>query len=207
MRTAVLTSRRSDVRSPNAPPGPEPVSPAATIGVDEARRRVLDAADDLFAPLGVGAVTMADVRDGSGVSMRRLYSLYPTKAELVAAWLRHRHERWLVWFDDEITRRTSAGSTATDAVFDSLADWLETTGFRGCAFINTLAEAGDLDDDVRRIIGHHKRSLVEHLARHTEHAAELGVLVDVAITRSAVLVSTEPCRIAAGIARTLEGAR
>ena len=182
------------------------MSPAATIDVDDARRRVLDAADELFAPLGIGAVTMADVRDRSGVSMRRLYSLHPTKADLVAAWLRHRHERWLDWFDDEIHRRTSAGSTATDAVFDALADWLETTGFRGCAFVNTLAETGGLDDETRRIISHHKRSLVEHLARHSEHAAELGVLVDGAITRSAVFASTEPCRIAAHIARTLEGA-
>ncbi|MEO1061217.1 MAG: TetR/AcrR family transcriptional regulator [Actinomycetota bacterium] len=183
------------------------MTPAPPPTVDEAARRVLDAADELFTPLGVAAVTMADVRDRSGVSMRRLYSLHPTKRDLVAAWLRHRHERWLVWFDDEIARRIQAGATTIDALFGALADWLESTSYRGCAFLNTLAETTELDADTRQVISHHKRSLVEHLSRHSEHAAELGVLVDGAITRSAVFADAEPCRIAARIAHTLEGAR
>ena len=68
------------------------MSPAATMSVDTARRAVLRAADDLFYVHGIGGVVMSDIRDASGVSMRRLYSMFPSKSELVAAWLTDRHD-------------------------------------------------------------------------------------------------------------------
>ena len=62
------------------------MSPAATMSVDDAERAILETADQLFYERGIALVTMADVRDAAGVSMRRMYQLYPSKADLVAAW-------------------------------------------------------------------------------------------------------------------------
>ena len=61
------------------------MSPTATKSADEARRAVLRAADEFFYAHGIGGVVMSDIRDASGVSMRRLYAMYPSKSELVAA--------------------------------------------------------------------------------------------------------------------------
>ena len=65
---------------------------------DAAQRSVLRAADELFYAHGISGVVMSDIRDASGVSMRRLYAMYPSKSELVAAWLTDRHDTWMAWF-------------------------------------------------------------------------------------------------------------
>ena len=57
------------------------------MSIDAARRSVLQAADELFYAHGIGGVVMSDIRDVSGVSMRRLYAMYPSKSGLVVAWL------------------------------------------------------------------------------------------------------------------------
>ena len=181
------------------------MSPPATLSTDRARRALLEAADDAFHRRGVGAVNMAELRDRSGVSLRRIYQLYPTKADLVTGWLRHRHRTWTAWFEAEIATRRAAGATPVDAVFDTLADWLEATDHRGCGFLNTLAEAGELGEQQRAIIERHKRGLVETVAGLGPDPAALAVLIDGAIARSAAYRSTEPVDDARRAARSLWG--
>jgi AcrR family transcriptional regulator len=50
------------------------------MSTDAARIAVLRASDDLFYAHGISGVVMSDVRNASGVSMRRLYALYPSKS-------------------------------------------------------------------------------------------------------------------------------
>lgn len=135
---------------------------------------------------------MAEVRDASGVSLRRLYRLYPAKPTLIASWLEYRHHRWLDWFDSEIDARVAAGHDVVDAVFNALAEWVEETNFRGCAFLNTLAETGDLTEEHRRIIGEHKHAISTRLADRLGSGDLFAVLVDGALVRSAALRSTAP---------------
>ena len=177
------------------------MSPAATMSVDDAGRAVLRAADELFYARGIGGVVMSDIRDASGVSMRRLYTLFPSKSVLVAGWLTDRHERWMAWFTDAVERHAAAGTDPVLATFDAIADWVTTPGYRGCAFINSLAEASELDDSHRAIIADHKRDLIRHLAhlaaRDRPDAPEwipaaLAVVIDGAIVQCAVFASTAP---------------
>ena len=116
------------------------MSPAATIGDDEATRAILRAADDLFYARGIAAVTMSDVRDRSGVSMRRLYALHPSKSDLVAAWLTERHRTWMNWFTVTVDRHIATGTDSLLATFDALAEWIASPGYRGCAFVNAIAD-------------------------------------------------------------------
>ena len=177
------------------------MSPAATMRTDEAQRAVLRAADELFYARGIGGVVMSDLRDASGVSMRRLYAMHPSKSELVAAWLTDRHDRWMAWFTDAVDRHVAVGADPVLATFDAIAEWVTSPGYRGCAFINSLAETSEVDDSHRTIIAAHKRDLVEHLARLATLAhptapgwlpAALAVLVDGAIVQCAVFGSTDP---------------
>ena len=177
------------------------MSPAATMSPDAAQRSVLRAAGELFYAHGISGVVMSDIRDASGVSMRRLYALYPSKNELVAAWLTDRHDTWMAWFASSVERHVSGGADPVLATFDAIAEWVTSPGYRGCAFINSLAETSDIDDTHRTIIAAHKRDLVEHLAQLAarDHSnapswfpAALAVIVDGAIVQCTIFASTDP---------------
>jgi AcrR family transcriptional regulator len=172
------------------------MSPAATLTGDDARRAALDAANDLFYPRGIAAVTMAEIRHRSGVSLRRLYEMYPTKADLVEGWLEHRHGSWTTWFETVVGDRIEAGADVVDAIFDTLSKWLTSSDFRGCGFVNALAETAELTPAHRAVIRGHKQSLIDFLATLTPHGSALGVVVDGAIVQAAVFESTEPIEAA-----------
>lgn len=178
------------------------MSPAATIGAAAASAAVLDAADELFYHRGVAAVTMADVRDRSGVSMRRLYGLYPSKSDLVAGWLRHRHTTWMAGFAGAVDTALAAGRAPVDAIFDALRAWMVATEFRGCGFINTHAEYRDLTDEHRAIIRDHKLALAAHLDTVVPGGAGLAVLVDGAIVQAAIHHDAAPIEQARLLARS-----
>jgi AcrR family transcriptional regulator len=188
------------------------MSPAATMSIDEARRSVLRTADDLFYAHGISGVVMSDIRDASGVSMRRLYAMYPSKSELVAAWLTDRHDTWMAWFASSVERHVSGGADPVLATFDAIAEWVATPGYRGCAFINSLAETSEVDDTHRTIIAAHKRDLVEHLARLAKRdhppapswlASALAVIIDGAIVQCTIFANTDPLDAARSAARQL----
>jgi AcrR family transcriptional regulator len=181
------------------------VSPAATLDDEAARGALLDAADSVFYARGVGGTGMAEIRDASGVSLRRLYRLYPSKHDLVAAWLEARHASWMGWFRHGVESRAAGGAAPVDALFDTLAEWASTPGYRGCAFLNTAAEVAEIEDRHLEIIAAHKRDLVEYLTElmRDAGAAEpeplgvaLGVLIDGAIVQAAVFRSLDPIHAA-----------
>jgi AcrR family transcriptional regulator len=177
------------------------MSPAATMTPEASAQAVLAAADRLFYARGLALVTMADVRDAAGVSLRRLYSLYPSKRDLVEAWLEDRHVRWMDWFSAAVERRTRRGADALVATFDALREWATSPGYRGCAFLNSIAETSEIDDVHRAVVAAHKRALVAYLATLAtrDHPGAppwlpdaLGVLIDGAIVQSAVFGTATP---------------
>lgn len=185
------------------------MTPVSAADGGAARAAVLEAADRVFYARGVAGTGMAEIRDGSGVSLRRLYGLFPSKRALVAAWLDERHRTWMTWFTGAIERSRAEGVEPLLAAFDAIEAWAATPGYRGCAFLNTAAEATEIDDAHRAIIAGHKRSLIRYLsslAREGGHepadevAAMVAVLLDGAIVESAVLSSSRP--IAAARATT-----
>ena len=188
------------------------MSPAATLDDAAARTAVLRAADEVFYARGVAGTGMAEIRDEAGVSLRRLYALYPSKADLVGAWLTARHDTWMSWFLGAIDRLAADGTDPLLAAFDAIAEWAATPGYRGCAFLNTAAETTEIDDSHREIIAAHKRDLIASLARLAEAGGfarpgelgeAVGVLVDGAIVESAVLGSARPIGAAREVAAML----
>lgn len=116
---------------------------------DEARSRVLSAAEELFYQRGIHAVAMAQVRDRAGVTLARLYKLYPSKHHLVAACLRAHGRSLRARLAESVERAAPApaGSPARLlAAFDCMRDTMTAPGFRGCAFANAWAELGGSTD-------------------------------------------------------------
>lgn len=179
------------------------MSPAATIAPGEASDRLLEAADALFYARGVADVSMHEIRDLSGVSLRRMYTLFPAKADLVTGWLRFRHEIWTQALERDITIGIDAGASPLDALFDAVGAWLTATAFRGCGFINTLAEHGELTTEHRSVIAGHKQALIDLLAERHRDPAALAVLIDGAIVQAAVFASLDPVDAARRAAHAL----
>ena len=188
------------------------MSPAATLDNDQARAAVLTSANAVFYARGIAGVGMADIRDESGVSLRRLYSLYPSKRELVAAWLTDRHSTWMEWFTSAVDARRAAGEEPLLAAFDAIADWASSPGYRGCAFVNSAAEAAEIDDTHRRIIAAHKESLLTYLislagdggySEPDRLGRMVGVLLDGGMVEAAVLRSCDPIAAARDAAAVL----
>ncbi len=168
---------------------------------DTARAAVLEAANTVFYERGLSGVGMADIRDDSGVSLRRLYGLYPSKRGLVAAWLTDRHTTWMKWFTSAVAQRRYAGEEPLLAAFGAIAEWAESPGYRGCAFINSAAESAEIDDTHRRIIAAHKESLLTYLgslaadggySTPEQLGRMIGVLLDGAMVEAAVFSSRDP---------------
>jgi len=133
------------------------------LDADTARTRLLDAAEDLFYARGIQAVGMDDLRGGSGLSLKRLYALYPAKEQLVEAYLRRRDVRWrgaLAAFVSEVDDPRAR----LLAVFDWLGTWFREPGFRGCAWINGHGELGATSEAVARAARDHKQAFAAYLA-------------------------------------------
>lgn len=166
------------------------VSRASTSPPSE---RVLDAAEGLFRDGSIDAVGVDTISAHSGVSKSTLYRHFPSKAELVAAYLRRGHERRLQQWMDAIAATDGGPEDRMLGVFDWLEDWFASDGFRGCRFINAAVQLSDPEHPAHDIPGRHKeavRQLFVDLAREAtmtcpdELAQELMLLIDGAVVRA-----------------------
>jgi AcrR family transcriptional regulator len=154
------------------------------------RAEVLAAAEALFYERGVQQVGMDQVRTAAGVSLKRLYQLFPSKDQLVLAYLAARDERWLA-----SVRRHALKAGTVLAVFDWLAEWFAEPDFRGCAFVNSFGELGGTSEAVADVARRHKeafRQLIRELVGDDELGDQLTLLAEGAITMAAIGGTVEP---------------
>ena len=109
----------------------------------EVRTRILDTAYDLFSKRGVRAVGIDEVIEKADVAKATLYRHFPSKDELVLAFLQRREQRWTYeWLAADATRRGSSPQEQLLAIFDVFDEWFRREDFEGCSFINILLEMG-----------------------------------------------------------------
>ncbi|GAC66977.1 TetR/AcrR family transcriptional regulator [Gordonia soli] len=176
---------------------------------ETAREQVVDAADRLFYTHGVKSVGMDRVRDSAGVSLKRIYSMFPSKESLVLAVLGKRTRQW----DDGIAAAT-AGVTGPRAkllaIFDFLLTWFSEDEFRGCAFINVFGELAAESPAIATAVRDQKASfqqyvetLVGELGGDSALAAQLSILAEGAQTTAAISGRTRAARDARAAAEVL----
>ena len=129
--------------------------PAAGTAPLSPRDRILEAASELFYALGIRAVSADKIIDRAGITKVTFYRHFPTKDDLVVAYLERRSSRERQIFDDLV----KVASDETDA-FRRFAQKIGTEscrpGFRGCPFINAAAEYADPDSAVRTVVTTHR---------------------------------------------------
>ncbi|MFD9902985.1 TetR/AcrR family transcriptional regulator [Streptomyces sp. NPDC059063] len=172
-----------------------------------ARERALDAAEGLFYQRGIQTVGMDDIRTASGVSLKRLYQLFPAKERLVEAYLERRDVRWR----ERLTAYVEAYEDPERrvlAVFDWLGEWFAEPDFNGCAWINSYGELGATSEPIARQVRLHKAAFQDQVTELVVRAglpAGLGgqvfLLAEGAMVTAAITRSAEP---AAQAARAVE---
>lgn len=108
-----------------------------------ARKRILDAAYDLFSTRGIRSVGVDEVVERAQVAKATLYRHFRTKDELVLSFLEQREELWTKDFvEAEARRRGTTPDERLLAIFDVFDDWFHGARFEACSFINVLLEMG-----------------------------------------------------------------
>ncbi|QIY56703.1 TetR/AcrR family transcriptional regulator [Streptomyces sp. RPA4-5] len=182
------------------------------MDLDEARTRILDAAEKLFYDRGIQAVGMDELRTAAGVSLKRLYQCFPAKHDLVEAYLRRRDTRWRTALAEYVDAHADGPADRPLAVFDWLGDWFAEDGFRGCAFINAYGELGATSGRVGCVAREHKEALRGYVAGLVRAlpvaepevlAGQLALLIDGAIAGAALLGEPSAARQARTAAAAL----
>ncbi len=166
--------------------------------------RILAAADKLFYTQGIRTIGVDAVAAEANVSKRTLYNHYPSKDALIAAYLaaRFRH----------VPPSDAPAVEQILGVFDRLERVFGTPAFRGCPFVNAVAELGDAKHAAAGIANRFKeerrqwfKAQLERLkAKNPEAlATQLQILTDGAIATALVRGDPAYARAARAAAATL----
>jgi AcrR family transcriptional regulator len=133
----------------------------------EARERIVDSSYELFSQRGIQSVGVDELVEHAGVAKATLYRHFPSKDDLVLAFLEAREDRWTRGFVEAGAR--SRGSTPEEqllAIFDVFDEWFRREEFEACSFINVLLEMGPEHPAGRASVRHLEniRSIVRGLA-------------------------------------------
>ena len=155
------------------------------------RQRILATAHELFYRDGIRATGIDRVIAEAGVTKVTFYRQFPSKNDLILAFLEYRHQRWMGWFGAALARHGGARGRGAAALAPALREWLGGAGFRGCAFINSVAELGGTLPEVMEIARRHKQEMTDALAvllppsrQRAQTAQALALAVDGAIVRA-----------------------
>lgn len=132
---------------------------------------MLDAACELFYRNGICATGVSAVADKAGVTKMTLYAHFPSKEDLVAAYLEDSDRRWREFLEEKLSGYEEPRDGLL-AVCDAYREYFTAREMRGCAFVNCAAEFPDPDHPARRAIMRHKAGVRERI---WSLAAEAGV--------------------------------
>ena len=173
-----------------------------------AREKILSTASKLFYRHGINSVGVDEIVRRSGVNKMTLYKHFSSKDILATNCLGEIHQQWNSWFLERVQLKGTAAKNPNERVlviFDVLEEWFQSPGFRGCPFINTVAEIGDRNHPARKAAVTFKQKLLKTIeealaslgrSRTDELGVQLLMLIDGAIVRAVMTDSSRPAKIA-----------
>jgi AcrR family transcriptional regulator len=180
-----------------------------------ARERILEAATRLFLRDGFRAVGIDTIIAEAGVAKMTLYAHFPSKDDLIVAYLERANEQFWAWLD--------GASAAVDdpkaklaAIFDAVGELANSPQCLGCTFQGTAAEFPDPEHPGHRVALAHKQAVRARLGTLAEHAGlrqpedladQLLLLMDGAWVAARMFGPHNPAVQVAAAARALIEAR
>lgn len=134
------------------------------------RERLLAAATDLFYREGIRAVGVQRVIEEAEAAKASLYSHFPSKDDLVAAYLARMSDGARERFEVAVEAAGPDPRQRILALFDAIDSWGRSPDFRGCPFTNACSELADEEHAGRSAIDRHRawlRDRIAELARAT----------------------------------------
>jgi AcrR family transcriptional regulator len=184
----------------------------------DVRERILHTASTLFYEHGVRAVGVDLVVQEAAVAKTSLYRYFPTKDDLIVAFLeREDLQFWGQW--DRVAEQSRADpASELDAHMRWIGERLARSGYRGCPQINVAAEFAEQDHPARQVSLRHMQMLrsrlldiakrLDDVPRPKQLAAQLAVLVNGAFVSSGLLSPEESTGVLRGALKALlAGAR
>lgn len=117
------------------------------------------------------------------------YRHFHNKNELIREYFEFRHQRWMAWFMDSLQRH----GNSSNSIVPALDEWFSDVDFRGCAFINSVAELGEAIHDIIEITQRHKLEMTTAIVnvlpqskQRTKDAQAIALAIDGAIIRAQV---------------------
>lgn len=128
------------------------------------RERILDAAEALFFHEGITRVTVEAIATRAETTKMAVYRHFESKETLVKEWLHILTAQYAAVLDRLEAEYPEDPRAQLLGFVRFVTDGLEGTSYRGCPFINTLAELPEHDDPAREIIEAHKARQAQRLA-------------------------------------------
>lgn len=137
----------------------------ATVAPAErsARDRILDTASELFYRDGYHAVGIDTIVERSGVAKMTLYRHFPSKDELIAAYLERANAEFWDWLDSEIAVVDDPRAKLM-AAFEATAKLATSPQCLGCTFQAAASEFPELEHPGHEVALAHKRRVLDRLA-------------------------------------------
>ena len=102
--------------------------------------QILLAASELFYSQGIRATGVDAIAKAAKTTKMTLYRYFPSKDDLIVAFLHKRDEDFRAWFVAQVEGKADKPKDKLVALFDVINEWMAIPEFRGCAFINASAE-------------------------------------------------------------------
>lgn len=135
------------------------------------RQQILDVASDLFFQQGFRAVGIDTIIARSGVAKMTLYRYFPSKDDLIVAYLEQSNQKFWEWFEEAVQPYAGQPREQLIKLFEALSKLAISPTCYGCTFQNTAAEFPDLDHPGHKVALAHKQAVRARLRQMAEEAA------------------------------------
>jgi AcrR family transcriptional regulator len=142
------------------------------------RERILATACRLFYEEGIQAVGIQRIIDEAGIAKASLYAHFPSKDELVAAYLETKGRGLRDAATGYLDNPRLGARAKILKLFDMMVSAAEAPTFRGCAFQNAGAEVADPTHPIRVAVGRQRTWLHETFAALAREIAGTGAAAD-----------------------------
>ena len=173
--------------------------------------KVFQTAARLFYQHGYRAIGVDTLAAESGIGKMTLYRHYPSKDDLIVAYLKDSDELFWNGFE-QITKDAPTAREKLRAVFEGLQDYVTTPECHGCPFLNVATEYPETDYAGHRVAIEHKQSVRKRFRQLAKEAGakkpdvladQLFLLMDAAYMASRMFGAKNPAAHLAETARIL----
>jgi AcrR family transcriptional regulator len=148
------------------------------------KEKLFETAARLFYQHGYRAVGVDTIAAESGIGKMTLYRHYPSKDDLIVAFLRDSDEKFWEYFEQN-THAASTPRAKLLAFFAALQDYVTSSECYGCPFINIAVEFPEVGYPGHQVALEHKQKV---LARFCQLASESGAAAPEKLANSLFLL-------------------